>query len=276
MPIIEPGNPDLKNLKGIHLWHVGMSTCSQRVRVTLTELGLDFESHVVNLQKGENATREYHDINPKGVVPSLIHDGTLIVESVDIIAYLDSTLGGSKLQPEGQEEEIAALLAHADAAQAPLKVCTFEFLFSGAPQKSDEHHDKFVAGLQDKKLQQFHRDYRAGFDRDRVHAAVNAVDADFQTLEERLSDGRTWMTGEDFTIADIAWTPNFHRMDLLRWPLDRYPHLKAWFERVSARPSYESALESWEPKPLFDIALPVLDERRARDDGIDNYGVLAA
>lgn len=276
MPIIEPGNPELKKLQGIHLWHVGMSTCSQRVRVTLEELGLDFESHVVNLQKGEHATREYHEINPKGVVPSLIHDGTLIVESVDIIAYLDSTLGGNKLQPKGQEEEIAALLAHADAAQAPLKVCTFEFLFSGAPPKSDEDHEKFVAGLQDKKLRQFHRDFRAGFDRDRIHAAVNAVDADFQTLEDRLSDGRTWMTGEDFTIADIAWTPNFHRMDLLRWPLDRYPHLQAWFERVSARPSYESALESWEPKPLFDIALPVLDERRANNDGIDNYGVLAA
>lgn len=276
MPIIEPGNPELKELEGIHLWHVGMSTCSQRVRVTLTELGLDFESHVVNLQKGEHATREYHDINPKGVVPSLIHDGTLIVESVDIIAYLDSTLGGGKLQPEGQEEEIAALLAHADAAQAPLKVCTFEFLFSGAPPKSDEEFEVFVAGLQDAKLQQFHRDFRAGFDRDRVHAAVNAVDKDFQTLEDRLSDGRTWMTGEDFTIADIAWTPNFHRMDLLRWPLDRYPHLSAWFKRVSARPSYESALESWEPKPLFDIALPVLDERRSNNDGIDNYGVLAA
>lgn len=275
MPIIEPGNPDLKKLEGIHLWHVGMSTCSQRVRVTLTELGLDFESHVLNLQKGEHATKEYYDIHPKGVVPALVHDGTLVIESVDIIAYLDSTLGGNKLQPEGQKEEIAALLAHADAAQAPLKVCTFEFLFSGGPRMSDEDFEKFLTGLQSEHLQQFHRDYRAGFDRDRIHAAVNAVHEDFQALEDRLSDGRTWMTGEDFTIADIAWTPNFHRMDLLRWPIDRYPYLNAWFERVSARPSYESALESWEPKPLFEVALPVLDERRANNDGIDNYGPFA-
>jgi len=276
MPIIEPGNPDLKNLKGIHLWHVGMSTCSQRVRVTLAELGLEFESQIVNLSKGENATEEYHNIHPKGVVPALIHDGTLVIESVDIIAYLDTTLGGGKLQPEGQEEEIAALLAQADAAQAPLKVCTFEFLFSGGPRMSDEDFEKFLAGLKSEYLVKFHQDYRAGFDRDRIHAAVNAVNEDFQVLEDRLSDGRTWMTGEDFTIVDIAWTPNFHRMDLLRWPIDRYPHLSDWFKRVSARPSYEFALESWEPQPLFKIALPLLDERRAKGDGIDNYGVLAA
>ncbi len=275
MPIIEPGNPELKKLKGIHLWHVGLSTCSQRVRVTLTELGQDFESHIVNLQAGEQASEEYQQIHPKGVVPALIHDGTLLIESVDIIAYLDKTLGNNKFQPEGLEEDIAGLLAHADKAQAALKVCTFEFLFSGGPRMSDDTFDKFQKSHKSEALVEFHRDYRAGFDRDRIHEAVNSVHGDFQALEDRLSDGRTWMTGKDFTIADIAWMPNFHRMDLLRWPIDRYPFLSAWFERASARASYKTALESWEPQPLFEVALPVLDERRAKGDGIDNYGVLA-
>lgn len=276
MPIIEAGREDLKDLKGIHLWHVGLSTCSQRVRVTLMELGLDFESHVMNLQAGDHATEEYQQIHPKGVVPALVHDGTVVIESVDIIAYLDSTLGGGRLQPEAVKDDIAALLQHADKAQAPLKVCTFEFLFSGGPQMSDETFEEFQKGHKSEQLRQFHRDYRAGFDRDRIHEAVNAVHADFQILEERLSDGRTWMTGEDFTIADIAWMPNFHRMDLLRWPYDRYPFLRAWFKRASARDSYKKALEAWEPQPLFKVALPILDERRAKGDGIDNYGVLAA
>lgn len=275
MPIIEPGNPELKNLKGIHLWHVGLSTCSQRVRITLTELGHDFESHIVNLHAGEQASEEYQQIHPKGVVPALIHDGTLLIESVDIIAYLDTTLGNNRLQPEGKEDDIAALLAHADKAQAALKVCTFEFLFSGGPQMSDETFENFQKSHNSDYLVQFHRDYRAGFARDRIHAAVNAVDSDFQALEDRLSDGRTWLTGEDFTVADIAWIPNFHRMDLLRWPLDRYPFLSSWFQRASARDSYKTALESWEPQPLFAVALPILDARRARGDGIDNYGVLA-
>ena len=89
MPIIEAGREDLKELKGLHLWHAGMSNCSQRCRITLNELGREWESHVVNLQKAEHATEEYQQINPNGVIPALVHDGTVVVNSVDIIAYLD-------------------------------------------------------------------------------------------------------------------------------------------------------------------------------------------
>ena len=70
--------------------------------------------------------------------------------------------------------------------------------------------------------------------------------------------------------------PNFHRFDVLRWPLDRYPRLSKWFAVASDRASYRDALEGWEPLALFDIALPILDERRANGDGIDNYGPLAS
>jgi len=276
MPIIEPGNRGLKNLNGLHLWHAGLSTCSQRVRVTLTELGQDFESHVLNLHAGEHASPEYQQIHPKGVVPALVHDGTLIIESVDIIAYLDANLGDGKLRSEGDEEDIAKLLAHADEAQAALKVCTFEFLFSGGPKLSDTKFDEFLQSHQSEYLVQFHRDARAGFDRERIHDAVSKVDRDFQSLEDRLGDGRTWLSGSAFTIADIAWMPNLHRMDLMRWPLNRYPRLSEWFERAAARDSYKTALEAWEPQPLFDIALPVLDERRLIGDGIEHYGTLAS
>lgn len=98
MPIIEPGREELKHLKGIHLWHSGMSNCSQRCRITLAEFKLEFESHLVSPQKGEHATAEFHQINPNGVVPALIHDGTLIIESTDIIDYLDVTFGNSALR----------------------------------------------------------------------------------------------------------------------------------------------------------------------------------
>lgn len=275
MAIIEPGNPELKNLKGIHLWHAGLSSCSQRVRVTLAELEQDFDSHVLNLHAGEHASREYQQIHPNGVVPALVHDGTLIIESIDIIAYLDEKLGNGRLRQGGNEGDIAELLARADDAQAALKVCTFEFLFSGGPKSPDEKFEEFLQSHQSEYLVQFHREARAGFERDRVHQAVSKVDSDFQFLEDRLSDGRTWLAGSGFTIADIAWMPNLHRMDLMRWPLDRYPRLSEWFKRAAARESYKTALEAWEPQPLFDVALPVVDQRRKDGDGIEHYGSLA-
>ncbi len=274
MAIIEPGNSDLKNLKGIHLWHAGLSSCSQRVRVTLAELEQDFESHVLNLHAGEHASDEYQQIHPNGIVPALVHDGTLIIESIDIIAYLDEELGAGRLRRGGNEDDVAELLSRADKAQAALKVCTFEFLFSGGPKLPESKFEEFLKSHKSDYLVQFHRAARAGFPRDRVHDAVSNVHSDFQFLEERLNDGRTWLSGSVFTIADIAWMPNLHRMDLMRWPLENTPLLNAWFARASERDSYKRALEAWEPQPLFDMALPVLDERRKHGDGIENYGAL--
>lgn len=275
MPIIEAGNPDLKKLQGIHLWHAGLSTCSQRVRITLAELGLDFDSHIVDLHGGENASEAYQQINPKGVVPALVHDGIVIIESIDIISYLDETLGDRQLYPASQEAEIGPLLTQADEAQPMLKVCTFEFLFQAAPRAPEEVLESFQKTHKNEWLKQFHRDFQSGFARSRVHDAVNYVHADFKKLDELYSDGRAWLAGEAFSLADIAWMPNFHRFDLLGWPFARYPDLSRWFAAVSARDSYDSALAAWEPQPLFDIALPRLAERKASGDGIERYGALA-
>lgn len=275
MPIIEPGRDELRQLKGIHLWHSGMSNCSQRCRITLAEFGQEFESHLVNPQKGEHATADYHQINPKGVVPALIHDGTLVIESTDIIDYLDATFGNSVLRPSHLEDGIAQALQHASESQIALKYCSFEFFFQHGPQASEAVFQQILAGLQSEEMRQFWRDYRAGFARDRIHEMVTRTHNDFLRRESILSDGREWMAGDKFSLADIAWMPNFHRFDLLRWPLAQYPNLMRWFEKASARPSYDKALEGWEPLGLMETALAALDERRANNDGIDSYGALA-
>ena len=75
MPEIEPNDHSLKSLKGIHLWHTPMSSCSQRVRITLAEANKNFESHMIDLEKDEHATPEYQRIHPKGLVPTLVDDG---------------------------------------------------------------------------------------------------------------------------------------------------------------------------------------------------------
>lgn len=275
MPIIEPGREDLKLLKGVHLWHSGMSNCSQRCRITLAEFGQEFESHLVNPQKGEHATEEYHQINPKGVVPALIHDGTLIIESTDIIDYLDSKFGDSILRPAHLEATIHESLKHASESQLALKYCTFEFFFQHGPQASDEVFQQIIAGLHSKAMQDFWQEYRKGFPRERIHDMVGRAHNDFLRLEETLSDRREWLAGDQFSLADIAWMPNFHRFGLLRWPIEIYPNLMRWFELASARPSYGKALDGWEPQALMDKALPILDGRRSNNDGIDSYGPLA-
>lgn len=240
MPEIEPSDQSLKALKGLHLWHAPMSSCSQRVRITLAECGRNYESHLIQLEKDEHATPEYQRIHPKGVVPALVEDGRLYIESIDIIGQVAGA--GSPLA----QISSPTLLALADEAQLDLKLLTFEFLFRAGPPPDPKAVEAFRKGHQNAWLQQFRVDFAKGFEPSRINDAIARTDAGFQRLEAVLSDGRTFLEGEKFTLSDIAWMPNVHRFGLMDWPFERTPHLQGWFSRVAARPSYHEALLDWQ------------------------------
>src|ERR1700730_13189067 len=76
-------------MQSLVLYNAPQSTCSQRVRFTLHEKGLSFSEHKLDLFSGDQLRPEYLKINPNGVVPSLIHDGKVIIDSAVIIEYLN-------------------------------------------------------------------------------------------------------------------------------------------------------------------------------------------
>ena len=82
----------------LELYHGTTSVCAQKVRLTLAEKGLEWQSHLLELN-GDHLTPEYLKINPNGVVPTLVHDGTIIVESTVIIHYLDDLFPDPPLMP---------------------------------------------------------------------------------------------------------------------------------------------------------------------------------
>ena len=89
--IVTATNNSVTELKGLHLYHADMSNCSMRVRMVLKEKNLPWTSHHLDLRKKEAVTPEYFGIHPKGLVPALVHDGVVHIESNDIIEYLDDT-----------------------------------------------------------------------------------------------------------------------------------------------------------------------------------------
>ena len=261
MPEIEPQDQSLKSLTGLHLWHAPMSSCSQRVRIVMAETGKTFESHLVDLERGEHASKAYQAIHPKGVVPALVEDGRLIIESIDIIQHV---AGDESPLMKGISRDV---LAKADAAQLDLKLLTFEFLFRGAPAKSDEIAQAFQRNHQNAWLTAFYRDFAAGFDPDRIEQAVIRTREGFEFLEARLSDGREFLAGDQMSLEDVAWMPNAHRFDLMGWPFARTPHLARWFAQVQDRPSYQTGLVDWEHPDAIEMFRTYTAKRQ--EDGTD-------
>ena len=73
--------------------------CAVVPYILLTEAGADFQTRPVNLAKGENFSPEYLKVNPKGKVPALIVDGTVITENVAIHVWIDRQFPQAQLMP---------------------------------------------------------------------------------------------------------------------------------------------------------------------------------
>jgi glutathione S-transferase len=75
----------------VELYHFWSLVCSVRCRMALEEKSVSWTSRYVDLFKFDQMRPEYLAINPRGVVPTLVHDGKPIRESSVINEYVDAT-----------------------------------------------------------------------------------------------------------------------------------------------------------------------------------------
>lgn len=202
--------------KGVHLLHYDLSSCSQKVRILLGELGIDYISHTVNLRRDEQRSDWYLGINPRGVVPVLVHDGAVHIESNEIIEYLDRQFAkeGSSFLPflDHEQQQMHELMRLEDRLHPDLRTVTFTYL---APDPSN--HAPLL------------RDADFGYI-GRFHDACTRLD-------RRLKDHR-YLLGERMTLADIAWFTTLHRLNLAGYPFRDHPNLQEYFARIAGRPAF--------------------------------------
>jgi glutathione S-transferase len=84
----------------LKLYHYWSSVCSQKARMCLTEKKLQWQSHHVDLFNFENYQPWYTALNPKAVVPTLDHDGRVLIESNVILEYLEDNFPDTPLRPD--------------------------------------------------------------------------------------------------------------------------------------------------------------------------------
>ena len=88
----------------IELYHNDMSVCAQKVRFALGEKTLQWKNRHLNLRAGDQQKPEYVKLNPNAVVPTLVDDGNVIIESTVICEYLDDAYPEPSLSPRNPVE----------------------------------------------------------------------------------------------------------------------------------------------------------------------------
>jgi glutathione S-transferase len=241
--------------KGLHVLHFMGSSCSQKLRVFLNLKGIPWQSHHIDLPANENFQPWFLGINPRGLVPVLVHDGAVHIESNDIITYLEKTFPLPRLIPAGHENEVAALLRHEDDLHLDLRTLSFRFVFAppGPPKPAEALKSYAANGSgtvqgqidRDKAIQIdfWERAAKEGFTDERVRESAWKFRAEFEKMDNHLAR-EPYLMGEMLTVLDIAWLIYAHRLSLAGYPFERlHPHVSAWQERLVARPEFAKEIE---------------------------------
>ncbi len=180
--------------------------CSLSPHIVTRELGLPIE-----VQKADTKSDDFKKVNPKGYIPVLqLDDGQVLTEGVAIVQYLADQKPDAQLAPKAGTLERYRLIEWLNYVATELHK-GFSPLFRKPPE---DFKKVLLDGLSQK---------------------LAFLDQHFQKS--------AFLMGEKFTVADaylftiLTWAPS-QGLDLSRWPA-----LKAFFDKVSARPAVKAALD---------------------------------
>ncbi len=239
------------------LYHGTTSVCSQKVRVALAEIGLDYASKLIDLQKGEQFAPDYTRLNPSAVVPTLVDGDLVVVESSLIIEYLDKRYNHSRLMPQDPalEHRVRHWLLRCLAVHAAINTLSFSTFMRDkviATQSADQI-EVALARIPDPVNRAKRRDlYASGLGSVYVDQALRHLRQTFADMSAHICDGR-WISGPDFSLADIGLVSYIDRIERLGfaglWE-DDFPAVGAWLADMRVRASYTSAIDSFIPEAL--------------------------
>lgn len=202
------------------LYHVWLHPFSRKVRLALAEKKLEFELQVEKIWERRTA---FLAMNPAGDVPVLVeNDGTILSNSQVICEYLEEVypeinlLGRDPLQ----RAETRRLVGWFDVkfSREVTDNLVGEKLMKRFLKLGEPHGPSIRAGHANIH---YHLDY-IGF----------------------LCEKRTWLAGENFTLADIAAAAHLSAIDYIGdVPWEEHHHARDWYARVKSRPAFRPLLE---------------------------------
>jgi glutathione S-transferase len=189
--------------------------CSLASHIALREAGADFElDRFDKASKKTESGVDFLALNPKGYVPALsLDDGDLLTENASVLQFIADAHPSAALAPAAGTRARVRLQEHLNFIATELHK-SFSPLFN--PESSDEMKA----------------------------AAKKRVAQRFDLVESQLSDGRPYLLGDTFSVADA------YLFTVANWSfpsgigLDSWPNIAAYHQRVAARDSVQAALKA--------------------------------
>ncbi len=232
----------------ITLYTHTMSPCAQKVRIVLAEKSLGWEAHSIDLQNKENLEPWYLALNPLGVVPTLVHEDRPIIESSIICEYLEDSFPQPSLRPVSPlaTARMRFWLKHIDIKLHP-SCGALQWPLVMRPtllKKTEEEQQRLIDQIPEEPRRERQRRLLAlGLEAPDVVGSVKVYRDTIQKMEEALLK-QSWLTGDQFGLADCAMSPYFQTLDQFGWLeiLNDYPSVDDWFVRVRSRESFQHAV----------------------------------
>ena len=229
------------------LYNAPQSTCSQRVRFALQAKGLAFEERKLDLFAGDQLKPDYLKINPNGVVPSLVHDGRVVIDSSVIMEYLDEVFRAPEsLVPDDPVDraKMRALMRFIDEVPAAaIRVPSYNLAFLPTFQAMSEEEFRALAESKPLRTEFLLKMGRTGFSDAEMKSAMERLAKSVRRMDDAiLASGGPFMLGR-LTLADIAIMPVIVRLDDINlasmW--DKRPAVATWLDAIRAHHAYAKA-----------------------------------
>lgn len=237
----------------LRLYHYDRSTAAQRVRLLIEEKGLEWESVIVDTARGDvdQLPDNYHQMNPKGLVPVVEYNGRGIAESTIILEYLEDAFPETSFRPNSPEDRAEMRLwMHrigdgVHVASRTIGVCIVNrFIYLEQGQEKIQKYRAHMKDLVRRDNDQINTEM--GLESPLLPRALKTFRGLFSDMNARL-ETHDWLAGDAYSLADIALVVYLRRMESFQMaPLwQEMTHLNDWYARIAARPAWKKAVVDW-------------------------------
>ena len=253
--------------KGIHLLHFKGSTCSQKLRIFLNIKNIDWHSHEINLIKQEQFSEWFLGINPRGLVPTLVDNGEVHIESNDIMMHLDEKFTNNKLYPDDKFDEIVSDLAFEDSLHHDLRRLTFRYIIPHSLGKKDlkklSFKESYIGTINGKEDEHKEREllfwknhYDNGITDKEVIESASKFKEIYTKFDSQLQTNK-YLKGNKFTIVDLAWYVSTKRLFSAGIPINKYENVNRWFDDLDSDKRFSNEIKIDGPIVLFKQILKI-------------------